>query len=373
MKVLFPIGTIYPSQQGGPSNSVYWMAKALTQCDVGVTIVATDLGAENIVTSDTWLDTDFGRVIYHRDRLHILPLNMLRSVRRCMKNADLVHLTSLFYPPSLFSALLAIKHQKPVMWSPRGELDEKALIYSAWKKKPVLWLIRRFLLPRIVFHSTSPEESRRVREVLGPGAKCIEVPNYMEIPATETPVPGSFYMVCIGRIHPKKALENLIAALPLARLFMQSNITLKIAGNAANAYGDHLKKLVRDLGLDQKVEFTGHIEGREKQQLLAGACLTILPSHTENFGNVVIESLAQGTPVIASKGTPWQVLEQEQAGFHTENTPEKLAAAIDRALALAPDEYAAFRKNALRLAETRFDIQKNIQVWINAYQAILST
>lgn len=369
--MLFPIGTIYPSQQGGPSNSIYWMARALMKNGVQVTVVTTDLGCEGKVPADTWMDTEYGRVIYHHERLHTLPPNMLRSIRQCLKEADVVHLTSLFYPPSLITAIMAAWLGKSLMWSPRGELDEKALIYSTWKKRPVLWFIRHFLVSRIVFHSTSPEESRRVQLVFGKKVRHIEIPNYMEIPAHENPVSDARYLACLGRIHHKKALENLIAALPQATSFMQSAYTLKIAGNPQNPYGDKLKKQVADLGLGQKVDFTGHIEGREKQQLFAGAYFSILPSHTENFGNVVIESLAQGTPVIASKGTPWQMLEQAKAGFHTENTPEKLAEAIDRALALAPAEYAACRKNALRLAETRFDIHKNIQVWVDAYRAVL--
>ena len=53
-----------------------------------------------------------------------------------------------------------------------------------------------------------------------------------------------------------------------------------------------------------------------------------MPSHNENFGNVVVESLSQGTPVIASTGTPWKILEKYHAGYWIKNNPENIAKKI---------------------------------------------
>ena len=50
----------------------------------------------------------------------------------------------------------------------------------------------------------------------------------------------------------------------------------------------------------------------------------ILPSKSENFGNVVIESLIEGTPVIASKGTPWEELDENRCGFHIDTSNSSL-------------------------------------------------
>ncbi len=340
---------------------------------IEVTIITTSLGAEKKIAADTWLETLYGKVIYHTALLHTLPGNMLLTVRQKLPACDVVHLNSIFYPPSLLTALMAVWYKKPVIWSPRGELDEKALVYSTWKKKPVLWFISRYLLKRIVFHTTSPEESVRVRTVLGTQAQIVEIPNFMEIPdlvREHSPTP---YFLCIGRIHPKKALENLIAALPLSRAFIQSNYSLKIVGDDQNIYGELLKRKVKELALENKVEFTGLVEGEAKQRLYAGAYFSILPSHTENFGNVVIESLAQGTPVIASQGTPWQILETEKAGIWTSNDPDGLAAAMDRALNLSPDNYNGYREKSLAVVKEHFDIKSNVHVWLNTYQAMLNT
>jgi glycosyltransferase involved in cell wall biosynthesis len=114
------------------------------------------------------------------------------------------------------------------------------------------------------------------------------------------------------------------------------------------------------------------VEGTQKEQLYANALFSFMPSHTENFGNVAVESLAQGTPVAASTGTPWQLLEEKQAGFWTDNTPSVLAAVIDKILALSPEEYALYRQNAYTLATEQFDVHKNINQWIDAYKNILN-
>ncbi|MBV6440286.1 MAG: D-inositol-3-phosphate glycosyltransferase [Saprospiraceae bacterium] len=347
------------------------MAKALTDAGVKVTISTTNLGAETKVTANSWMETPYGRAIYHTARFHLLPVKMLHSVWEAMPECDIVHLNSLFYPPSLLSALIARWHQIPIVWSPRGELDEKALVYSTWKKKPFLWFIRRFLAQHSTFHSTSPEETERIYTIFGQNTRVVEIPNYMELPPFLNLDQEELYLLYLGRIHPKKAIENLLSALPLSKQFMQSEYRLKIAGDDRNAYGEQLKHQVFKLGLQEKVKFTGLVEGAEKQRLFAGARFFILPSHTENFGNVVIESLAQGTPVIASKGTPWAILEQNRAGFWTDNAPKVLAQTIDAAITLPPDRALEYRKNALDLVQRRFDIRKNVWVWIKTYRAIL--
>ncbi len=361
---------MYPSQEGGPSNTVYWMAEALVAGGKAVTIVTSNLGAEEKIPADVWMDTCYGRVVYHDDRFHLLPFRMLRSIFDVMPDCDVVHLNSLFYPPSFLSALMAMRCKKPIVWSPRGELDEKALVYSTWKKRPLLWLIRRFVAKRVVFHSTSPEESARIRAVFGSGVSMVEIPNFMKIPQPVETVADRPYLLCLGRIHPKKAIENLIEALALSRLFGESGFILKIAGDYDNPYGAQLADLVSRLGLQEKVFFSGLVEGDDKQKLYSGAYFSILPSHTENFGNVVIESLAQGTPVIASKGTPWEILEAEKAGIWTENSPEALALALDRIFSLSETEYQACRGNASRLARSKFDINRGIKIWTDTYTTI---
>ena len=58
----------------------------------------------------------------------------------------------------------------------------------------------------------------------------------------------------------------------------------------------------------------GVIRGEFKNALLQQSKCLLLPSYFESFGNVVLEALASGTPVIASIGTPWKSLEENDFG-----------------------------------------------------------
>ncbi|MCB9307750.1 MAG: glycosyltransferase [Lewinellaceae bacterium] len=373
MHILFPIGTLYPSQQGGPSNTIYWLAKGLVAKSISVTCVSTSLGAEHAVETGKWMDTDYGRVIYLKARFHQLPLRMIACAARQINACDCVHLNSLFYPPSFLLAILAILKKKPVIWSCRGNLDPEALRYSKWKKGPVLWLIRNFLSGgRTTFHATSETEKKHIHSHFGGNTRVAVIPNYMELPeAVERKQAEPPYLLYVGRLHPVKALDRLIGALARSRAFIDSGFVLKIAGDDRHGYRKALEELAGQLGISEKVHFLGHVEGAEKQQLYADAYFSILPSHTENFGNVVIESLAQGTPVIASRGTPWEVLENKKAGIWSQNDPLSLSNSIERTFCLSEAEYQQYRRRSHSIVQKCFNIHKNISVWQDTFQFIL--
>lgn len=65
---------------------------------------------------------------------------------------------------------------------------------------------------------------------------------------------------------------------------------------------------------------------------------------------------------MASKGTPWETLNQVKAGFWVDNPPEELARIIDIVLQMRPDECDDYRKNAYTLAQ-EFDVFQNIGKW----------
>jgi glycosyltransferase involved in cell wall biosynthesis len=88
-----------------------------------------------------------------------------------------------------------------------------------------------------------------------------------------------------------------------------------------------LESEVRLLGLEENVFFAGQVEGEDKLRLIQESICLILPSKSENFGNVVLESLMMGTPVIASKGTPWEALQQRNIGFWIDADPVEIAEA----------------------------------------------
>ena len=374
MKIFFNIAYFYPSQKGGPANSIYWLAKALTSNGIQCTIVATDTGIKvNTVPIEQWIQTEAGSVIYKKEINYTFWPKLIWESLFQIRKSDIIHLTSLFAFPSLIVGTVSVIMRKKIIWSTRGELNVQALLYSNWKKRPVLFLVRNLLSKNVTFHSTSPEETKHIQDVFGIYIKVIEIPNLMDLPVNiqEKAAKENPYSLYIGRIHPIKALGQLINALSISSGFIESTHTFIIAGNFENEYGTQLQNLIKSLNLQSKISFIGQVEGEEKQHLYANAYFTFLPSHTENFGNVVVESLAQGTPVVASTGTPWEILPEYNAGYWVKNSTSSLSETIDSILALTPEKYSSMRQNARQLCENKFDINKNIDKWINIYSTLL--
>lgn len=369
MKIFFPLEVFYPSQAGGPANTVYWITKNLSRHDFEPIIVSTDKGIQPEITLNKWLKTDGGKTIYVKTRFLHFPFYQILVSLSNFYRSDIVQISSVFFPTAFITAFAARLLGKKIIWSPRGELDPHALNHSRLRKRPILWCIRKFIGKYPVFHSTCAEETEYVKLIFGSDAKVVQIPNYIEVPAEVARKSGD-YLLCIGRIHPKKAIDNLIKACSISEEFLKSKYVLKIAGIGKKEFEGDLRKLVKNLGLTEKIVFIGQVEGEEKQKILADAFWTIMPSHTENFGIVVLESLAQSTPVIASKGSPWASLENEKIGFWCDNSPETLAEKLKVILEMSPTEYNSYRQRSRGFVEREFDIGENIGKWIALYNSL---
>ena len=91
-----------------------------------------------------------------------------------------------------------------------------------------------------------------------------------------------------------------------------------------------IKKEIKVCSLDKKVTILKPLYGLKKYQFLKMLDLFCLPSENENFGNVYLESLKVGTPIIASKFTPWKNVIQFKCGLITNNKINNIALNIDR-------------------------------------------
>lgn len=373
MKILFPIGAFYPSQIGGPCNTLYWHTCALKTQGFQPTILTTNTGIyQNTLILNKWDQKKCGRVYYTNNDL-FSKWRYFKQLFKEVKNTDLIHLNSLFsyYSIVCFLYTKLFYKNKRIVWSVRGELNPNALKYSNWKKRPVLALYK-WLNKNITYHSTSKEETLGIQTFF-PNNTVLELPNYIE-PEERLKLPVEKQLLYLGRIHPIKGLEKLIDALSLSDSFKSSDFKMLIAGKHEDrheAYFLKLKKQIELLNLSNKVIFKGHLEGNKKEKLYATSYFFILPSETENFGNVVVESLNQGTPVLASLGTPWSMLVDNNAGYHASNKPEELSIIIDKIIQLNQDDYNLMRKNAYKLVDNNFNVHTQITNWTTIYKNLI--
>ena len=156
------------------------------------------------------------------------------------------------------------------------------------------------------------------------------IPNGVDVPANLNRIDrrGDLRLLFIGRLDPKKGIESLLAACSLIDSVPPWH--LAIAGGGSPDYVSQLKERIDALGIEQKVELVGEVLAEAKKRLFESSDVALVPSYTENFAIVVAEALAHGVPVIASKGTPWNRLEEMKCGLWVDNDPVTLADAILR-------------------------------------------
>ena len=368
MKILYALGSFYPSKLGGPATVLYWQTKFLQKKDCETAVVTTDIGIDDEKFKNLEIKNNHEYIFYGD---HINGSQSIYSkVYHQLKTTEVIHLNSIFEKISIFTFLMSwlFFRKKKIIWSVRGELSEKALKYGTKAKKGVI-ILYKLLNKNVVYHATSQKEREEINAVF-PNNKIVIVANYM--PTSERlNVEKANQFTFVGRIHPIKKIENLIQAAINSEKFKNSNYTILIAGKATDAqleYLESLKKMVRDHLLNEKIIFLGHIDGDEKEHLFAKSKFMVLPSETENFGNVVIEALNQRTPVIASLGTPWEILNKNNAGFHISNHPDTLKKYLEISIEMSDSEYENLSLNAEKLVDQEFNLESQIHNWIQVYR-----
>jgi glycosyltransferase involved in cell wall biosynthesis len=313
-----------------------------------VTALSTSLrarGADSAVMAVGRRAPEPGLEIYRQDASRVplvqrlmVSCDLLRALDAVAARGAVLHGHGLWLMPNLYPAGVSRRHRVPLVVSPRGMLGAEALVYSRGLKR-VVWALaqHRALQAAHCFHATSETEFDDIRRV-GLTAPVAVISNGIHIPLSD-PVPGGRTVLHLGRLHPKKGIDRLIAAwVQVAE--RHKDWRLRIVGPSELGCRDALEAQVRELGVP-RVVFDGPLYGGEKMDAYRHAGLFVLPTLNENFGMVVAEALATGIPVISTKGAPWQGLETERCGWWVDHGPDAMAAALDAALALPDAERAA--------------------------------
>jgi glycosyltransferase involved in cell wall biosynthesis len=109
---------------------------------------------------------------------------------------------------------------------------------------------------------------------------------------------------------------------------------LIIAGNDEENYTPYLTNLVDQHGVNTRVTFAGPVRDGDKQALLTAAKLVVLPSYSENFGNVLLEAMAEGCPVVVTPEVGLaDAVTETGSGIVIDGSPESLGSEIERLLA----------------------------------------
>lgn len=196
---------------------------------------------------------------------------------------------------------------------------------------------------------------------------------------------GKRLLTFMSRIHLKKGVDLLIEAAIQAQSILHNksgtldeSITLVIAGPCNQPeFLNELKQRSKELPKDgpfESIEWLPMVQGASKWALLNESEAFILPSHQENFGMVVPESLFCGTPVlISNKVNIWREVQEDQAALVEEDTLSGTITLIQQWLELSPGQRQEKRQFARLCFEKRFLINKNAEALFEMLNQITKT
>jgi glycosyltransferase involved in cell wall biosynthesis len=184
---------------------------------------------------------------------------------------------------------------------------------------------------------------------------------------------GKRVVLFLGRIHPKKGCDLLVRAFARVSRMCTSScldsrpLHLVFAGPDHNGYTSRLKALAAQLGIGERITWTGMLTGELKHGALRMADVFALPSHQENFGIAVAEALACSLPVlISNKVNTWREVKQERAGLVANDDEEGTFQSLRLWLSMRTGEQRSIRANARRCFTERFEIHKAAESFLRA-------
>lgn len=270
---------------------------------------------------------------------------------------DIVHINGIWMIQTWIIQKEAIKLNIPTFITPHGMLEPWILQRNSWKKKLALQLFQKKALKMAkALIATADSEKENILK-LKFNNNIITIPNGIdvsEIPFQKTPILHK-KLLYLSRIHPKKGVELLIEVIYSLKEELKE-YEIIIAGEGEQEYINQLQQQLRNHDI-QNVKFIGGVYNEAKWQLYTNADCFILPTFSENFGYVIAESLACGTPVITTQGTPWQDLETYQCGLWIDRNKENLIAAIKKILSMNYDDIYIWGKNGRQLIQKKYTTQ----------------
>jgi glycosyltransferase involved in cell wall biosynthesis len=173
---------------------------------------------------------------------------------------------------------------------------------------------------------------------------------------------GRRFLVFLGRVHEKKGVDLLLRAFAHARAGQAKDLHLVIAGPGTPELFAQLKSLSGELGVTERVHWTGLLQGALKWGALRAAEAFVLASHQENFGLAVVEALACGVPVLISDQVNiCREIERDGGGFVARDTLPETTAMLDRWATLPETGRSLMRRQARACFEQRYEIQRVTQ------------
>lgn len=218
---------------------------------------------------------------------------------------DIIHCATPFNL-GLYGLHYAKKHKIPIVASYHTHFDQYLQYYKIQWVEGMLWrylgwfhqTCRRIYVPSMSTQRYLEERGFHNLEVWSRGVDVSRFHPEVDREAVLKRAgadPSKFTMLYVGRLAPEKSVDVLLDAYAKLPERMKEQSQLILAGD-----GPLHKELIETYGDRADMKFLGFVEGQELSDLYAASDVFVFPSATETFGNVVLEAMASGTPVIGA-------------------------------------------------------------------------
>jgi glycosyltransferase involved in cell wall biosynthesis len=375
---------------GGISPHVYYLSRSLARNGVKVFVVTCDfpgapqhevLDGVEVYRVDSYRNPspDFSTWVY------LMNVNMQKEaamiIRNLDENVDVIHAHDWL----VATAGIGLKHvfRKPLFATIHSteigrrngiHLDHERMIheteawltYEAWK----VICCSDYMVSHVRWAFGLPPD----KQVMIPNGVNADV--YTEAQSKDLTqfrrrfaLPGERIVLFVGRLVYEKGVHVLVNAIP--KVLERVNTKTVIVGNGYMK--EQISGIVKGLGIDQKVMFTGFVDDETLRRLQICADVSVVPSLFEPFGIVALEAMAAKSPVVVSDtGGLAEIVDHDVDGIKVyPNNPDSLAWGITRVLT---DERNAnrLRSNAYKKIQEKYNWDRIAKQTKDVYRTVLN-
>jgi glycosyltransferase involved in cell wall biosynthesis len=363
--ILIVISNYLPGfKLGGPIASISNLVNSLSN-DFNFKILTSDRDfGDNKpypnVDTNTWSQKDNYQILYLKRNLLTL-YNLIRKINSTA--ADILYLNSFFDPLFSISVIIAKKMGllkiENIVIAPRGELFREAINFKREKKILYLKFARIFgLYDYVIWHATSAKERTSVLESLKVMPDKIRIAMIIsslfkeessfeknEAEPDYSNEKSALRIVFLSRVSKDKNLKFTLNVLQK----VNSDVIFDIYGPIEDKYiWDACQEEIKKMPSNISVKYFGSVDRENVKNIFSQYDLFFLPSVSENFGHVIVESLSVGTPVLLSDKTPWRNLEEKGWGWDLSLEDPNMFVETIHQMAMYPKSYFKKKRHMIK-------------------------
>lgn len=379
-KILVFNGYYLPSKRcGGPVTSIRNTVNACCdEFDFYIIALNHDFSDNTVFSNihDGWNQVENAKVLYVPDKFFDFNMKHLNELFDKVE-PSLIWFSGILHPEiKLFTMKISKKKHIPVLFSPRGEVSkDRVTTLKAYKKIPYLYIAKKMgFYKGAWFHATSKDEYDGLVNYIGaPIDKINLIANIPVMPQSQRcnyeKEPGTIKIVFISRIHEVKNLKFAVEIVSN----LEGNVVFDIYGPLeSKSYWDECLNISSNAPSRIKISHKGILTPDDVGKTFRRYDCFLFPTFNENYGHVIAESMANGCPVILSKGTtPWDDL-NGIAGYTCDlNNEQEFINSIEKITNLNNNDFLALSDRTLNYYKKKIKTDNAIKGHKEMFEKII--